>query len=164
MYGHHIQQSIGQPDKVASPARGQLNRENGYFPVPVCAREFGHARRVRPSRLASACSSTTRGLNLVLNLRDSSRFPRRRPFIYTVNAIESVPSLSDYAIAYRWRSLPRGRRHRAISPRGSSSNGICLFRHHRRYFFSCASLFPHPLLVGKERIKGRVILNLRVLG
>ena len=26
-----------QPGKVASPGRGQLNRENEYFPVPVCA-------------------------------------------------------------------------------------------------------------------------------
>ena len=26
-----------QPGKVANPARGQLNRENEYFPVPVRA-------------------------------------------------------------------------------------------------------------------------------
>ena len=29
--------SIDQPDKVANPARGQLNSENGYFPVRVRA-------------------------------------------------------------------------------------------------------------------------------
>ena len=49
-------------------------------------------------------------------LRDSSRVPRPRPFIYLKpsNAIGSVPSLSGHAIiAYRWRSLPRGHRHRA---------------------------------------------------
>ena len=28
MYGYHIQQSMGQPGKVANPACGQLNREN----------------------------------------------------------------------------------------------------------------------------------------
>ena len=28
MYGHHIQQSMDQPGKVANPARGQLNKEN----------------------------------------------------------------------------------------------------------------------------------------
>ena len=28
MYGHHVQQSIDQPGKVANPSRGQLNREN----------------------------------------------------------------------------------------------------------------------------------------
>ena len=26
-----------QPGKVATPARGQLNRENKYFPLLVCA-------------------------------------------------------------------------------------------------------------------------------
>ena len=26
---------MDQPGKVANPARGQLNRENGYSPVPV---------------------------------------------------------------------------------------------------------------------------------
>ena len=43
-----------QPGKVAnSVARGQLNRENVYFPVRVRAREFGLARRVLavPSRV-----------------------------------------------------------------------------------------------------------------
>ena len=55
-------------------------------------------------------------------LRDSSRVPRRRPFIYIKPpyAIGSVPSLSGHAIAYRWRSLPRVRRHRASKPQGSS--------------------------------------------
>ena len=36
------------------------------------------------------------------------------------DAIGSVPSLSGHAIAYRWRSLPRVRRHRASKPQGSS--------------------------------------------
>ena len=35
-------------------------------------------------------------------------------------AIGSVPSLSGHAVAYRWRSLPRVRRHRASKPQGSS--------------------------------------------
>ena len=35
-------------------------------------------------------------------------------------AIGSVPSLSRHAFAYRWRSLPRVRRHRASKPQGSS--------------------------------------------
>ena len=35
-------------------------------------------------------------------------------------AIGSVPSLSGRAIAYRWRLLPRVRRHRASKPQGSS--------------------------------------------
>ena len=53
-------------------------------------------------------------------LRDSSRVPRRRPFMKPPNAIGSVPRLSGHAIAYRWRSLPRVRRHRANKSQGSS--------------------------------------------
>ena len=55
-------------------------------------------------------------------LRDSSRVPRRRPFIYLEPpyAIGSVPSSSGHAIAYRCCSLPRVRRHRASKPQGSS--------------------------------------------
>ena len=53
-------------------------------------------------------------------LRDSSRVPRRRPFMKPPYAIGSFPSLSGHAIAYRWRSLPRVRRHRASTPQGSS--------------------------------------------
>ena len=55
-------------------------------------------------------------------LQDFSRVPRRRPFIYLKPpyAIGSVPSLSGHASAYRWRSLPRVRRHRASKPQGSS--------------------------------------------
>ena len=37
MYGHHIQQSMHQPGKVANPVRGQLNSGNEYSPVPVRA-------------------------------------------------------------------------------------------------------------------------------
>ena len=38
MYGHHIHsKSMDQPGKVVNPARGQLNSENEYFPVPVRA-------------------------------------------------------------------------------------------------------------------------------
>ena len=53
-------------------------------------------------------------------LRDSSRVPRRRPIMKPPYAIEPVPSLSGHANAYRWRSLPRIRRHRASKPQGSS--------------------------------------------
>ena len=53
-------------------------------------------------------------------LRDSSRVQRRRLFMKPPYAIGSVPSVSGHAIAYRWRSLPRVRRHRACKPQGSS--------------------------------------------
>ena len=57
---------MDQPGKVANPAHGQLNRENEYPPVPVRAGEFGLARRVQPSRPASAFSFSILKLNLVL--------------------------------------------------------------------------------------------------
>ena len=55
-------------------------------------------------------------------LRDSSRVPRRRPFIYykPPYAIGSVPSISGHAYAYRWPSLPRVCQHRASKPQDSS--------------------------------------------
>ena len=53
-------------------------------------------------------------------LRDSSRVPRRRLSMKPSYAIGSVLSFSGHAIAYRWRSLPRVRRHRASKPQGSS--------------------------------------------
>ena len=55
-------------------------------------------------------------------LWNSSRVPRWHPFIYFKPpfAIRPVPSLSGHAIAYRWRSLPRVRRHRASKPQSSS--------------------------------------------
>ena len=37
MYGHTHSKRIDQPGKVASPARGQLNRKNEHFPVRVRA-------------------------------------------------------------------------------------------------------------------------------
>ena len=52
---------MDQPGKVANRARGQLDRENDYFPVPVRAREFGLSRRVQQSCLPSACSSPYSG-------------------------------------------------------------------------------------------------------
>ena len=37
MYGHTYNKVKNQPGKAANPARGQLNRENGYFPARVRA-------------------------------------------------------------------------------------------------------------------------------
>ena len=51
--------SMDQPGKVDNPARGQLNRENEYFPVPVrprlkiWSRETGSAVQSRVSLLIS---------------------------------------------------------------------------------------------------------------
>ena len=78
---------------------------------------------------------------------DSSRIPWRRPFIYLKPpyAIGSVPSLSSHAIACRWRSLPRVRRHRASS-RQDTSERVLDWQVTMNQLI-CASLFSHPLLV-----------------
>ena len=52
---------MDQPGKVANPARGQLNWENEYFPVPVRAGEFGLARR-QPAHLHSQAESGAYGI------------------------------------------------------------------------------------------------------
>ena len=48
----------------SAPACGQLNREKIVFPVRGRAIEYGLARRVQPSRSASARSFSTPRLNL----------------------------------------------------------------------------------------------------
>ena len=110
---------MDQPGKVANPARGQLNREIS-IPLSPCVPEnlvsrdgFSHPVPRQPAHLHPQAESGA-------YLRDSSRVPRRRPFMKPPYAIGSVPSLSGHAIAYRWRSLPRVRRHRASKPQGSS--------------------------------------------
>ena len=110
---------MDQPGKVANPARGQLNRENN-IPLSPCVPENlvsrdGFSRPVprQPAHLHPQAESGA-------YLRDSSGVPRRRPFMKPPYAIGSVPSSSGHAIAYRWRSLPRVRRHRASKPQGSS--------------------------------------------
>ena len=110
---------MDQPGKVANPARGQLNRENN-IPLSPCVPEnlvsrdgFSRPAPRQPARLHTQAESGA-------YLRDYSRVPRRRPFMKPPYAIGSVPCLSGHAIAYRWRSLPRVRRHRASKPQGSS--------------------------------------------
>ena len=73
--------SMDQPTKVANPARGQLNRENEYFPVPVRASELVSRDRFSspvPRQPAHLYTQVESGAYL----RDSSRFPRRHPLIY----------------------------------------------------------------------------------
>ena len=89
--------------------------------------------------------------------RDSPRVPRRRPFMKPPYAIGSVPSLSGHAIAYRWRSLARVRRHRASKPQGSSERVlpwqvttdqlICASLSHTHYWYELGML--------KVRIRAR---------
>ena len=80
MYGHTYSKSKDQPGKVANPARGQLTMENEYFPVRVRAENlvsrdgFGSPVPRQPAPLHTQAESGA-------YLRESSRVPRRRPFI-----------------------------------------------------------------------------------
>ena len=137
-------QSMDQPGRAANHARGQLNRENEYFPVSARALELGLARRVRPSRPASAGSFSTLRLNLVLTRGIPPDFRGGVHLFTTSYAIGSAPSLSGHAIAYRWRSLPRVCQHWASSPHyivpltGPAFSGIPMGQ------LMCASVLPHP--------------------
>ena len=83
-------------------------------------------------------------------LRDSSRVSRWHPFMKPPYAIGSVPSLSGHATAYRWRSLPRVRRHRASKSQGSSERVllwqvimdqlICASLSHTHYWYEVGML------------------------
>ena len=67
MYGHTYSKGMDQPGKVASPARGQLNRKNEYFPVRVrsCLRIwYRETSSAVPSRVNLLISILR--LNLVL--------------------------------------------------------------------------------------------------
>ena len=155
MSGHTYSKSMDQSGKVTNPARGQLNRENSCFPVLVRAENlvsrdgFGSPVPRQPAHLHTQAESGA-------YLRDSSRVPRRRPFIYIkpLYAIGSVPSLSGHAIAYRWCSLPRFRRHRASKPQGSSERVlpwqvtmdqlICASLSHTHYWYEVGMLKVLP--------------------
>ena len=73
---------MDQPDKVANRARGQLNREklkislSTFAPENLVSRDgFGSLVPRQPAHLHTQDESGA-------YLRDSSRVPRRRPFIY----------------------------------------------------------------------------------
>ena len=92
---------------------------NIFFPCPrsrlrIWSRETGSAVPSRVSLLISILR-----LNLVLTYEIPPEF-RGGVHLKSPYAIRSVPSLSGHAVAYRWRSLPRVRRHRASKPQGSS--------------------------------------------
>ena len=109
-----------QSGKVINPARGQLNNRENDFPCPpsrlrIWSRETGSGSPV-PRQPAHPILR----LNLVLSgflpcYAVASIYLFKPPY-----AIVSVPSLSGHATTYRWRSLPRVRRHRASKPQGNS--------------------------------------------
>ena len=117
VWSSHIVAELDQPGKAANPARGQLSRGNEYSLSPFVSENLvsrdGFSRPVPRQPAHTQAESGA-------YLRDSSRVPRRRPFMKPPYAIGPIPRLSGHVIAYRWRSLPRVRRHRASKPQGSS--------------------------------------------
>ena len=92
MNGHHFQQSMDRPGKAANPARGQLNRDTLFSPLPpfaplrIWSPETCSAvpSRVSPfilytqaesglcyEPLAALCVQTTSGRGLVHGFRQS---------------------------------------------------------------------------------------------
>ena len=110
---------VGLPILLVVRPTGKMNISlPAFVPENLVSRDrFGSPVPRQPAHLHTQAESGA-------YLRDSSRVPRRRPFIYlkTPYAIYwSFSSLPSHAIiAYRWRSLPRVRRHRASKPQGSS--------------------------------------------
>ena len=98
---------MDRPGKVASPVRGQLNRKNAYiFPCPrsclgIWSRETGSAVPSRVSLHTQAESGAY--------LRDSSRVPRRRPFITVIRhrvSLEFIGSRKCVPMAFTAESPP----------------------------------------------------------
>ena len=142
--------NMDQPGKVDNPARGQLNRENSAVPSRV-----------------SLLISILR-LNMVLtgflpSSAATSVYLFKPPY-----AIGSVPSLSGHAIAYRWRSLTRVRRHRVSKPQGSSERVlpwqvaidqlICASLSHTHYWYEVGMLKVPAYSAFINRFGGFIII------
>ena len=84
MYGHTYSKGMDRPGKVASPARGQLNREiSGKIYISLSA--FVSENLVSRDGFGSPVLRELAQLHTQAEsgayLWDSSRVPRRRPFI-----------------------------------------------------------------------------------
>ena len=105
------------PVLLVVSSTGKMNiSPSAFVPGNLVSRDgFGSPVPRQPAHLYTKAGSGA-------YLRDSSRVPRRRPFIHLKPpyAIGSVPSLSGHSFAYLWRSLPRARRLRASKPQGCS--------------------------------------------
>ena len=125
---------MDQPGKVDPySALGQLNRENGISLSP-CVPENSVSRdgfsRPVPRQPAHLHTQAESGAYL----RDSSRVPRRRPFMKPPYAMGSVPSLSGQSRVYRVTQLRTDGVHcRESAGTGPANlkvvpNGCCLGR------------------------------------
>ena len=112
MYGKHFQQSMDLPGTVANPAGSHLNRKK-FFPLSpfapmnlVSRDKFG-----RPVPRQPAHSLPHSG-GIINHQSGSSRFPRRRPYLY-----RQPPS--DQSRVYRVTQL----RSDSVHCRGSAGTG-----------------------------------------
>ena len=139
MYSHHLYSSrVLYCSTIHDCQSCSWSAEQGigfFSPVSVGARSFCLARRVRPSRPASARTFRTLKLNLVLT---SEIPPAFRDGVYRSRQDQSpvcqVTQLrtDGFTAEVRW--------HKASSPQGSSSDECCLFRYqngpiHQRIYF-----------------------------
>ena len=102
---HTHSKSMDQRGKVANPARGQLNKKmniplSAFVPENLVSRDgFGSLVPRQPAHLHTQAESGA-------YLRDSSRVPRRRPYIYLKPPLRhrvSPEFIGSRAIAHRWR-------------------------------------------------------------
>ena len=121
MYGHTY--SKRRIDRVRLPI---LHMVSSTGKMNIFLSAFAHENLVSRDGIGSLVPRQPAHLHAQAEpgsyIRDSSRVLRQRPLLYfkPPYAIGSVPSLSGHAIACRWRSRPRVRRHRASKPYGSS--------------------------------------------
>ena len=128
---------MDQPGKVASPARGQLNRKmnNSLFafaPDNLVSRDgFGSPVPRQPAHLYTQAESGA-------YLRDSSRVPRRRPFKTAIRhrvSPEFIESRSCVPMAF----TAVVRRHGASKPQSSSERVLPWQVTMDQYIFSSLS-------------------------
>ena len=109
MYGHTYSKSMDQPGKVANPVRGQLNRKmnlslSAFVPENLVLRDvFGSPVPRQRAHLYTQAEMSG------AYLRDSSRVPRRRPFITAIRhrvSPEFIGSRNCVPMAFTAESPP----------------------------------------------------------
>ena len=145
MYGHTYSKSKDQPGEVANPARGQLSINISLSPFAreglVSRNRFGSPVRPQPANLHIQAESGAYS-------RDSSRFPRRRSFIYL-----NRHTPSDQSRVYRVTQMRTDGFHcRESAGTGPVNlkvvrNGCCLGRSPwtNYHVFCCFVFFPSIL-------------------
>ena len=147
MYSHTYSKSKDQPGKVANPARGQLNRETN-----ISLSAFAPENLVSRDGLGSPVPRQLAHLNTQPEesgayLWDSSRVPRRRPFIYLNRHTPSGQSLVNRATQLRTIGV------HCREPAGSGPvflkvvpvTGAAILQIMDQIM--CASLFPTPTIL-----------------